>query len=421
MDTIFETVIQGSHLFGQNPFAMFMIALPLSLMVLLLLTVTYLRIQTRKKGQALQGILKEIESTSHELPPDLASPPNLASPPDHASPPAAAAALEASSEEEPRHQATTSLDLKEKLKGALRKSQKNFSEKIHQLLGGKDALDSKTLQELKSLLYRSDLGPQICEDLLAFLEEKLKKPTVPITQELISSLLSEKLLSYLSQTSLPPPTPQSPPEVIMMVGVNGVGKTTTTAKIAALLKDSHKKVLLCAADTFRAGATDQLRSWGERVQVDVVYKKPGSDPAAVVYEAIQKALKDKADTVIIDTAGRLHNREDLMNQLGKILRVMQKLIVHAPHHIWLVIDATTGQNAMQQVESFKEMVGVNGLIVTKLDGTAKGGALIGISHKFKLPVRYIGVGEKMDDLKAFEPALFVETLLSSETQEKPSP
>lgn len=420
MDAVLETVFMGSHQFSQNTFALFMIALPLILMLVLLLSITFLRLRARSRA-SIKGALKELEAhapsaetAAAEDQRELEDPEQqqTETPAEEDDP--STAALQPSLQTTAPPSQPESSSWVQKLRRSLARSQQNFTQKIHQLLSAQNSLDAESLDHLRPVLYRADLGSQVSEDLLEYLETQLKD-TTSLTPEIIDGVLSKRLLHYLSTAQQsPPPAPDQLPEVIMMVGVNGVGKTTTTAKIAADFSKSGKKVLLCAADTFRAGAISQLKSWGKRIGVEVVHRDAGSDPAAVVYEALQKAQKHKSDALLIDTAGRLHNREDLMDQLRKILRVMRKIIPEAPHHIWLVLDATTGQNALKQVESFRKIVGVNGLIVTKLDGSAKGGALIGISHSSKLPVRYIGLGEQVSDLRPFDAEQFVTALLGGE-------
>ena len=263
----------------------------------------------------------------------------------------------------------------------------------------------------------SDIGVGTTLKIIKRLEERVAKDKYVGTDEL-NNLLKDEIASLLAenntqdQVDFVVPEHQGMPHVIMVVGVNGVGKTTTIGKLAYQFKKSGKKVLLGAADTFRAAAVDQLDIWSKRVDVPIIKQPMGSDPASVAFDAVQSAVAQKMDVVIIDTAGRLHNKINLMNELSKIKRVMQKVIPDAPHEILLVLDASTGQNAIEQARQFTKATDVNALALTKLDGTAKGGVVIGISDEFRIPVKYIGVGEKMEDLQVFNKLEFVDSLFS---------
>ena len=278
------------------------------------------------------------------------------------------------------------------------------------LITGKAQLDDALLDRLHEALYRADVGVQAADKLVAHVRESLGRRE-EVSWDALSLALKEQaqaLLAPAGGTALVRPT--NGPWVILVVGVNGVGKTTTIGKLAAHFTAAGEKVLLAAADTFRAAAAEQLSVWGERLGVDVIKHQPGGDPAAVAYDAIQAAKARGATVVLIDTAGRLHAKAELMAELGKISRIVGRDLPGAPHETWLVLDGTTGQNAIAQVKAFREVVGVSGLVVTKLDGTAKGGVLLAIVDQFQLPIRYLGVGEKSSDLREFDATDYVESL-----------
>ncbi|NDV47668.1 signal recognition particle-docking protein FtsY [Paludibacter sp. 221] len=305
---------------------------------------------------------------------------------------------------------------KETLDKGLNKTKESVFSKLSRAVAGKSKVDDDVLDNLEEVLVTSDVGVETTLRIIERIEERVAKDKYLNTSEL-NSILKEEIASLLAEnnTDAPldfdAPLPKKP-YVIMVVGVNGVGKTTTIGKLAYQFKKAGKKVYLGAADTFRAAAVDQLVIWGERVGVPVVKQKMGSDPASVAYDAVSSAKANDADVVIIDTAGRLHNKVNLMNELTKIKNVMQKIIPDAPHEILLVLDGSTGQNAFEQAKQFTKATDVNALAVTKLDGTAKGGVVIGISDQFKIPVKYIGLGEKMEDLQVFDKNEFVESLFS---------
>ena len=307
---------------------------------------------------------------------------------------------------------------KETLDVGLEKTKQSFFSKITRALVGKSKVDDEVLDNLEDILISSDVGVATTLKIIKRIEERVSRDKVVGTAELngilrdeISSLLEENNSNQNGQLEIAVPSDGNP-YVIMVVGVNGVGKTTTIAKLAHQFKKAGKKVVLGAADTFRAAAVDQLIIWAEHVGVPIVQQGMGADPASVAFDTLQSAKSQNADVVIIDTAGRLHNKVNLMNELSKIKRVMEKIIPDAPHEILLVLDGSTGQNAFEQAKQFSETTAINALAITKLDGTAKGGVVIGISDQMKIPVKYIGVGEKMEDLQLFDRKVFVDSLFS---------
>lgn len=304
-------------------------------------------------------------------------------------------------------------DKKETLDKGLEKSKENFFGKLGRAIAGKSTVDDTVLDELEEVLITSDVGVETTVRIIERIEERVARDKYMNTAELqdilreeIAQLLAENNTQDLEDFTLPQ---VEGPYVILVVGVNGVGKTTTIGKLAARFKANGNKVILGAADTFRAAAVDQLKMWGERVDVPVVAKGMNTDPSAVAFEAAKRGTEENADVVIIDTAGRLHTKVNLMNELSKIKRVVQKFIPEAPHDVMLVLDGSTGQNAFTQAKEFTKATEVTSLAVTKLDGTAKGGVVIGISDQFKIPVKYIGVGEKVEDLQVFNKRAFVDT------------
>lgn len=307
-----------------------------------------------------------------------------------------------------------SKDKKESLDKGLEKTRESVFSRLTKAVVGKSTVDADVLDNLEEILISSDVGVETTLKIIARIEERVKKDKYLGASEL-NRLLKEEIASLLAENNSDDVTeftiPASKkPYVIMVVGVNGVGKTTTIGKLANQLKKAGKNVMLGAADTFRAAAVDQLKIWGTRVNVPVINQGMNADPASVAFEAVSEAVKQNADVVIIDTAGRLHNKVNLMNELSKIKRVMQKVIPDAPHEILLVLDASTGQNAIEQAKQFTLATEVNALALTKLDGTAKGGVVIGISDQFKIPVKYIGVGEGIDHLQVFNKNEFVDSL-----------
>lgn len=302
---------------------------------------------------------------------------------------------------------------KEKLDEGLEKSKQSFFDKLSRSVAGKSKVDDDVLDNLEEVLITSDVGIDTTLKIIKRIEERVARDKYLNTNEL-NVILREEIAGLLSENNTEEsigfeiPT-QNEPYVIMVVGVNGVGKTTTIGKLANQLKQNGKKVVLGAADTFRAAAVDQLVIWSERVGVPIVKQAMGSDPASVAFDTLQSAKAQGADVVLIDTAGRLHNKVNLMNELSKIKRVMQKVYPNAPHEILLVLDGSTGQNAFEQAKQFTQATEVSALAVTKLDGTAKGGVVIGISDQFQIPVKYIGVGEGINDLQPFNKFEFVDS------------
>lgn len=296
------------------------------------------------------------------------------------------------------------------LKGALKKSSALLTTSIHQIITHRK-LDSDISEELEEALIMADLGPESARAIIAALEKQRFDKN--ISEEEIRKVLSDSIASLLIPYETEPALVAFP-TIIMVTGVNGNGKTTTVGKLALYYKNQGKKVILAACDTFRAGAISQLGIWAERVGVELVSGSSGADPASVAYKAFEKAKKEKVDIVLMDTAGRLQNNLSLMDELAKIVRVVGKIDPKAPHHIWLVIDATTGQNALQQMEIFKNKIGITGLIVTKLDGTAKGGIIIPLLKRFNVPLHFIGIGEGPGDLKPFNPKEFAQALFFNE-------
>lgn len=310
-----------------------------------------------------------------------------------------------------------SKEKKESLDKGLEKTKQSFFSKIARSIVGKSKVDSDVLDNLEEILISSDVGVETTLKIIERIEKRVSKDKVLGTNELnsvlrdeIGFLLAEN--NSIDSTEFDIPKHEGFPHVIMVVGVNGVGKTTTIGKLSHQFKKANKKVVLGAADTFRAAAVDQLIIWAERVGVEIVHQGMGADPAAVAFDTLQSAVSQKADVVIIDTAGRLHNKINLMNELSKIKRVMEKVIPGAPHEILLVLDGSTGQNAYEQAKQFSLATDINALAITKLDGTAKGGVVIGISDQMKIPVRYIGVGEGIEDLQVFNKTEFVDSLFS---------
>ena len=307
-----------------------------------------------------------------------------------------------------------SKEKKETLDKGLDKSKTSFFNKLSKAVAGKSAVDDDVLDNLEEVLVSSDVGVDTTLKIIEQIEARVSRDKYFGTDEL-NGILREEIAALLAKTNTGNdtefgiPSESERPYVIMVVGVNGVGKTTTIGKLASQFKKQGLKVVLGAADTFRAAAIDQLQIWADRVDVPMVRQEMGSDPASVAYDTLQSAVKQDADVVIIDTAGRLHNKVNLMNELSKIKRVMQKVAPHKPDEVLLVLDGSTGQNAFEQAKQFTKATEVTSLAVTKLDGTAKGGVVIGISDQFQIPVKYIGVGEGIDDLQVFNKTEFVDS------------
>jgi fused signal recognition particle receptor len=300
----------------------------------------------------------------------------------------------------------------ERMKQAVSRTRENLAERIEDVVSIGKEIDRSTLDDLEATLIGADLGTTTTHEVLEKLRDKADRKQIKDVNEL-KRLLKEELLAILTSTSSRPATKvDGTPEVIMVVGVNGAGKTTTIGKLAQVFRAQGKTVLMCAADTFRAAAIEQLEIWGQRTGTEVIKTKAGGDPSAVLFDALQSAAAHKTDYVIVDTAGRLHTKQNLTLELEKMKRTAQRIIAGAPHETLLVMDATTGQNGLQQARQFTQSAGVTGIVLTKLDGTAKGGVVVAISRELGLPVRYVGVGEKAGDLLPFDPKEFVESLFS---------
>jgi len=310
------------------------------------------------------------------------------------------------------------LKKEEKLDKGVEKSREGLLNKIGKSIAGKDKVDAATLDDLEDALITSDVGVKTTIEIIDRLEARVARDKF-VTQNELQQIMREEITALLKENRPDQPAEfdadfAHKPHVIMIVGVNGVGKTTTIGKLAHLYKQAGKDVMLGAADTFRAAAVNQLKIWSERADVPIIQQGQNADPAAVAYDTVASAKAKGADVVLVDTAGRLHNKKSLMEELAKIKRVMGKVVDGAPHEILLVLDASTGQNAMQQANAFTDVVDVTGLVLTKLDGTAKGGIVIGVSNELDIPVKYIGVGEQIEDLQVFERETFVKALFGEE-------
>ncbi len=300
----------------------------------------------------------------------------------------------------------------DRMKEAVTRTRENLSERIEEAVSFSKEIDRHTLDDLEATLIGADLGTTTTHQVLNNLRERADRKQIKDVEEL-KRLLKEELLAILNAANTPPvERPDGVPEVVLVVGVNGTGKTTTIGKLAQTVRSEGKTVLLCAADTFRAAAIEQLEVWGQRTGTEVIRTKAGGDPAAVLFDALEAANARHTDCVIIDTAGRLHTKSNLMAELEKMRRTAQRLIPGAPHEVLLVIDATTGQNGLQQAKQFTDAAAVTGVVLTKLDGTAKGGVVVAIARELGLPVRYVGVGEKAGDLLPFDPKEYVDSLFS---------
>jgi fused signal recognition particle receptor len=300
----------------------------------------------------------------------------------------------------------------ERMKEAVTRTRENLSERIEEVVAFTKEIDRSTLDDLEATLIGADLGATTTHEVLQKLREKADRKQIKNVDEL-KRLLKEELLAILEQgNSAPVQKVDGAPEVILVVGVNGTGKTTTIGKLAQVFRSQGKNVLLCAADTFRAAAIDQLEVWGQRTGTEVIKTKAGGDPSAVLYDALQAATARNSDYVIVDTAGRLHTKTNLMSELEKMRRTAHRIVPGAPHETLLVMDATTGQNGLQQARLFTQSAGLTGIVLTKLDGTAKGGVVVAITRELGVPVRFVGVGEKAGDLLPFDPREFVDSLFS---------
>jgi len=297
----------------------------------------------------------------------------------------------------------------DRMKQAVTRTRENLSERIEEVVSFNKEIDRNTLDDLEATLIGADLGVTTTAEVLDKLRDKADRKQIKDVQEL-KRLLREELLAILDHSNGTPPKKVDGPEVILVVGVNGTGKTTTIGKLAQLFRSQGKNVLLCAADTFRAAAIEQLEVWGDRTGTEVIKTKPGGDPSAVLFDALQAAQSRHTDYVVVDTAGRLHTKSSLMAELEKMHRTASRIVPGAPHETLLVMDATTGQNGLQQARLFTQSAGVTGIVLTKLDGTAKGGVVVAIARELGLPVRFVGVGEKAGDLLPFNPKEFVDSL-----------
>ena len=297
----------------------------------------------------------------------------------------------------------------QRLKDGLSKSHQGLVNKIDQIIIGKKKIDDDLLADLEETLITSDIGVSTAQLLLDHVTQKVKRKELE-DADLLKMTLQEQMFQILSQQEKPIPLASARPFVMMVVGVNGTGKTTTIGKMAQKFAAQGKSVLMAAGDTFRAAAIEQLEIWGQRAGCEVIRQKSGSDPSAVVFDALKAAKSRQTDVVLVDTAGRLHTKANLMEELKKVRRIMERELPGSPHEVLLVLDATTGQNAIAQAKMFNKTVGVTGIVLTKLDGTAKGGILVAISNELKIPIRYIGIGEKIDDLRDFSARDFVDAL-----------
>jgi fused signal recognition particle receptor len=302
-------------------------------------------------------------------------------------------------------------NLLERLKAGIQKTRTGFVGAIEDTILGKKEIDADLLEELEYNLITADVGVRTATDILESIRQKVDRKLVNDPNEL-RSLIREHLLNVLEGADRPWAEVDAPPVVIMVVGVNGAGKTTTIGKLAQRFKADGRSVLLCAADTFRAAAAEQLEIWGGRTQTEVIRQSQGADPSAVIFDALQSAKSRRTDYLIVDTAGRLHTKANLMSELEKMRRTAGRIVPGAPHEVLLVMDATTGQNGLEQARKFTESAGVTGLVLAKLDGTAKGGIVVAIARELNLPIRFIGVGEQADDLLPFEPDKFITSLFA---------
>ena len=301
----------------------------------------------------------------------------------------------------------------EKIKAAVQQTKENFTEQIQDLVEGQKEIDADMLEQLEAIMIGADIGVPTTNEILKAIKDRLSRKTLQDPKQLREAI-KEELRKILNVNYKPPAEiPEGNPFVVLLVGVNGVGKTTTIGKLANRFQADGKKVMLCASDTFRAAAIEQLEIWANRADVPIVKQKANADPSAVLYDALQSAKSKKIDYVIVDTAGRLHTKHNLMNELEKMTRIAKREVPGAPHEVLLVIDATTGQNGLTQAREFTKSAGVTGLVLTKLDGTAKGGVVTAIAKELRLPIRFVGVGEKMDDLIEFSADDFVESLFAA--------
>jgi fused signal recognition particle receptor len=303
-------------------------------------------------------------------------------------------------------------NLLERLKAGIQKTRAGLVDRLEDVISGRKEINADLLDELEYALITADIGVTTASEILESIRQRADRKQLGNAQE-IKQLIAQRLLEILEATDRPLPRVTEPPAVVMVVGVNGSGKTTTIGKLASRYKSEGHSVLLCAADTFRAAAIEQLQVWGSRTATDVIRQSAGADPSAVLFDALQAAKARGVDYVIIDTAGRLHTKSSLMAELEKMRRTASKVIPSAPHEVLLVLDATTGQNGLEQARRFTETSGVTGIVLTKLDGTAKGGIVVAIARELNLPIRYVGVGEQASDLLPFEPDKFIASLFAA--------
>jgi fused signal recognition particle receptor len=302
--------------------------------------------------------------------------------------------------------------LLDRLKAGIEKTRTGFVDRLEDVFAGKKEIDADVLDELEYTLITADIGVRTATEILDDIKLRLGRHQLGDIDE-IRNLIREHLLEVLQAGDRPMMRVANPPAVVMVVGVNGAGKTTTIGKLTKRFQSEGRSVLLCAADTFRAAAIEQLEVWGQRTDVEVIRQQQGADPSAVVFDALQAAKARKTDYVIVDTAGRLHTKDNLMAELEKMKRTASRVIPDAPHEVLLVLDGTTGQNGLEQARKFTESAGVTGIALTKLDGTAKGGIVVAITRELGVPIRYVGVGEKIDDLLPFEPEAFIDSLFKA--------
>jgi fused signal recognition particle receptor len=300
-------------------------------------------------------------------------------------------------------------NLLDRLKAGIQKTRSGLVDRLEEVISGKKEIDADLIEELEYTLITADLGVRTVADIIEEIRVRVDRKQAGDGDE-IRNLIRQRLLEILRASERPIQAVAAPPAVILMVGINGAGKTTTIGKLTSRFVGQGRQVLLCAADTFRAAAVEQLQIWAERNGVAMIRQAPGADPSAVVFDALNAAKARKVDYVIVDTAGRLHTKDNLMAELEKMRRTAQRVIPGAPHEVWLVMDATTGQNGLEQARKFTESAGVTGIVLTKLDGTAKGGIVVAIARELNLPIRFVGVGEKLDDLLPFEPEEFIQSL-----------
>jgi fused signal recognition particle receptor len=301
----------------------------------------------------------------------------------------------------------------EKIKEAVRQTQENFTERMQDLVVGRKEIDPEMLEELEAIMIGADIGVNTTREILDSIRDQVSRRTLEDPAQLRGAVKAELRKILTVNDAAPRTVSNDGPFVILIVGVNGVGKTTTIGKLANRFRNEGKSVMLCAADTFRAAAIEQLEVWSKRSDVPLIKQKPGADPSAVLYDGLQSAKAKNIDVVIVDTAGRLHTKHNLMNELEKMTRIAKREISDAPHEVLLVLDATTGQNGLTQAKEFTKSAGVTGLVLTKLDGTAKGGVVTAIARELKIPIRFVGVGEKIDDLVEFSADDFVEGLFAA--------